>query len=227
MALKLHDPAFGASGQKVTPDELGFDQQYIVINPSISSVWVGTTAIGGTAVSRALVFNNMVLDYPRNLSMAVRGTNAMSGTWVVNGKDQFGNVIQEAGTVASSTAGGTTVGTKVFAIVTSGTFNFSAGSVGSGTPELGVGTGGITCLFGLPGKLGGTADIKQVSGSFAGDGTQTLGTVKTEYLAGALADTTQHAFKAPLDVQAGTCIYVCRYRPSQKVYDQEVKGENS
>lgn len=227
MALKKwHNDFQSQANNKVTPDEIGFDHQYIVINPSVSKVWVGTTTIGGTAASKALVITNAVLDYPRNLSMAVRGTNAMSGTWVVNGKDQFGNVIQESGTVASSTAGGTTVGTKVFDVVTSGTFNFSAGSVGNGTPELGVGTGGTTALFGLPGKLGGTKDIKQVSGSFAGQGTQTLGTVATEYLAGALAETTHHAFKAPLDIPVGTAIYVCRYRPTKAMFDETVKDND-
>jgi len=226
MALKKWAPDFQYSGNKVTPDELGFDQQYVVINPSISPVWVGTCAIAGTTSTVSLVITNAVLDYPRNLQFGVQGTNAIGGTWFVNGKDQFGNEIREIGTIAvSGTAGGTTDGTKVFAAVTSGSFSFATGgSVGNGTTKLGVGTAGTTCLFGLPAKLGGSTDIKMVSGSFAGVGTQTLGTVATEALAGALADTTMHAFKAPLDVPAGTSIYVCRYRPTGVINDETVKS---
>ncbi len=224
MALKMHHNDFNQAGNKVTPDELGFDQMYYVINPSIDTVWVGTTAIGGTAISRALVITNALLDYPRNLQMGVQGTNAMSGTWVVNGYDQFGNVIQESGTCTSSTAGGTVQGTKVFAEVTSGTFNFSAGSVGNGTPRLGVGTSGTTALFGLPAKLASTTDVKMISGAFAGVGTSTSGTFISGSAVAKNVDTGVHAIMAPQDIVAGTTIYAIRYRPTYAVFDETVKN---
>lgn len=225
MALKKWAPDFAYSGNKVTPDEVGWDQMYYIINPAVSAVFVGTTAIGGTAASRALVMTNgqPMLDYPRNLMMGVQGTNATSGTWVVNGYDQFGNTIQESGTCASSTAGGTVQGTKVFAEVTSGTFNFSSGSVGNGTPKLGVGTGGTTALFGLPAKLGKTTDVKMISGSYMGQGTQTMGTFIGSATVAANVDTANHSVKAPFDVPVGTSIYAVRYRPSYVVNDETVQ----
>jgi hypothetical protein len=225
MSLKKWDVGFQQSGNKVTPDELGFDQMYYIINPSIDTVYVGTTSIGGTAVTRSLVITNAILDYPRNLQMGVQGTNAMSGTWVVNGYDQFGNVIQEAGTCASSTAGGTVQGTKVFAEVTSGSFSFSAGSVGNGTPKLGVGTAGTTALFGLPGKLASTTDVKMISGSFGGVGTQTSGTFTTGSAVQKQVNVPMSAIKAPLDIVAGTTVYAIRYRPSYPVMEETVKSQ--
>ena len=222
MALKKWHTDFQQAGNKVTPDELGWDQMYYIINPSIDTKWVGTTAIGGTAATKPLVLINGILDYPRNLQMGVQGTNDMSGTWVVNGIDQFGQVIQESGTCASSTAGGTVVGTKVFAEVTSGTFNFSAGSVGNGTTTLGVGTAGTTALFGLPARLGGTFDVKMISGSFGGVGTSTSGTFITGSAVAKQVDTGVNAIKAPLDIVAGTTVYAIRYRPTYPCLSETV-----
>jgi hypothetical protein len=225
MALKKWDPGFGFSGNKVTPDEIGWDMMYYIINPSINTTWFGTTAIGGTVAQKTLVLINALADYPRNLEFGVQGTNAIGGTWDVNGKDQFGNSISESGTIAvSGTAGGTTAGTKIFSEVTTGTFSFATGgSVGNGTPKLGVGTAGTTALFGLPAKLGGTFDVKMISGSFGGVGTSTSGTFIHGSAVAANVDMYNHAIKAPLDVQAGTTVYAIRYRPTYVVNDETVK----
>jgi hypothetical protein len=174
--------------------------------------YVGTTAIGGTAASKALVVTNQFLDYPRNLAFGVQGTNLTSGTWVVNGKDQFGNVVTEAGTVAAATAGGTTIGTKIFAEVTSGTFNFSSGSVGNGTPRLGVGTLGTTTLFGLPARMAATTDIKNIAFGYTGVGTQANGTFCFGGTPSSATDKDNHAFKAPQTIAAGSTWFVVTYR---------------
>jgi hypothetical protein len=226
MALKKWHNDFRQAGNKVTPDEVGWDQWYYVINPSIDTQWVGTTAIAGTTSTKPLVLINGLLDYPRNLSYQVQGTNAMGGTWTVNGKDQFGNTQTEICEIAiSGTAGGTTIGTAIFAEVTSGTFSWmTGGSVGNGTTRLGVGTSGTTALFGLPAKLGGTWDVKMITGSFGGVGTSTSGTFITGSAVAAQVNTTVHAFAAPLDVQAGTTVYAVRYRSSYVCEDETVKN---
>lgn len=221
----MHHADFAFSGNKVTPDEIGWDLMYYVINPSIGTAVIGTTAIGGTVAQKALVLVNALPDYPRNLAYSVVGSNNLGGTWQVNGYDQFGNIISEAATISVVNGGGTAVGTKVFAEVTSGTFSFmTGGSVGNGTPNLGVGTGGTTALFGLPAKLGGTFDVKMISGSFGGVGTSTVGTFVTGSAVAAQVDTTNHAIKAPLDIQAGTTVYAIRFRPTYAVFDETVKS---
>lgn len=217
--MKRHDPAFQASGNKVTPDELGYDLQYVVINPATTETYFGTTAIGGTAAQKALVVINPKADYPRNLMFGVQGTNLTSGTWVVNGKDQFGNIITEAGTVAAATAGGTTLGTKIFSEVTSGTFSFSSGSVGNGTPKLGVATAGTTALFGLPAKLAATTDIKNIAMGYTGVGTNAAGTFVFGGTPSSATDIDNHAFKAPQTLVAGSTWFVVTYRPSYPDFD--------
>ena len=222
MALKMHFNDFLNAGNKVTPDELGYDQTYIVINPSIDTVWFGTTAVGGTTSTQAVVLTNKYADYPRNLNYQVAGSNALGGTWTVNGKDQFGNIQQESVVIATAVNGGSTLGTKIFSEVTNGTFSFISGSVGNGTPKLGVGTAGTTTLFGLPAKLGGTTDIKVIRGSFNGVGTSTSGTFVFGGTPSSAANTTVHAFAAPRDVAAGTVIYSVLYRSTYPVMDETV-----
>jgi len=214
MSLKKYFPDIRFSGNKVTPDELGYDLQYTVVNPSISDSWFGTHAVRGTSGSNAIVLINGIADYPRNLRWVLAGSAAgMTGTATYNGLDQFGNVISETLTYTGAQNGGTAIGTKIFSEVTSGTVNFGT-AVGSGTAKLGVGTAGTTTLFGLPWRLGGTTDIKRINGSFTGVGTSTAGTFVFGGTPSSAANITAHAFKAPADVQAGTVVYNVIARPS-------------
>ena len=214
MALKNRYPDVTFSGNKITPDELGFTQTYTVVNPSINDSWFGTMTAAGTSTVRAWVGINTFADYPRNMRFVLAGSAAgMSGTSVVNGKDQFGSVVTESLGITSASNGGTTVGTQIFSEFTSGTVTMGT-AVGSGTPKLGVGTAGTTTLFGLPARLGGTTDIVSLNGCFTGVGTQTAGTFVFGGTPSSAANTAVHAFKAPADVAAGTVVYNVRYRPS-------------
>jgi hypothetical protein len=215
MGLKRHFPDIRFSGNKVTADELGYDLIYTVMNPSISATWFGTCA-GTSTQSIALGVINDQADYARNVILVVSCASGSTkgGTAIVNGKDQFGNNITENLVVTVAANGGTTIGTKVFERVSSGTFNFGTANAGNGTATIGNGTAGTTTIFGFPFKLGGTEDIKNITGSFAGVGTSTAGTFVFGGTPASSADLTNHAFKAPLDLQAGTCVYRVRVRPS-------------
>lgn len=166
MPLKRHHPDVTFSGNKLTPDELDQDLQYVILNPSVDPVYVGTQT-GTQTVSAALGIINERLDYPRTLVGAIAAASGSSrgGDITISGYDQFGNAIEETISVSAANGGGTTNGTKVFARVTAGTVEFSAGDPGAGTARLGVGIGTSATLpvFGLPAKLGASTDIKNVN----------------------------------------------------------------
>jgi hypothetical protein len=200
MSLKRAQPGlrFALSEFAVTPDEQDEYKIYTIINPSVSQTFLGTTAVTGTATAAAIVFDNILLDYPRNLEVVHLGTHAaMSGTFVINGYDQFGAPITENFAIASAQNGGTTAGTKVFSSVRSGTFTPGT-SLGNGTPKIGVGTSGTTCLFGLPWKIGAATDVVNMN--------QTNGAGAVAFGGGTIAayvNTAMHAIKSPIDL-AGT-----------------------
>jgi hypothetical protein len=209
MPLKKWFPDLRAPKNRVTPDEMDYVYTYTVTYPSVSATQVGTCSGGTSTQARALVITNKVLDYPRSLLASVVGTNDMGGVFVVNGKDQFGNVIQETFTMATAAAGtpaGSAAGTKVFSEVTSGTFTVATGAVGSGSARLGVGTVAASNLWGLPVKIGSTADVKQIS--WINNGTFTVingGTI------GSYVGTAAHTFVGTAGV-AVTDIYRVRVR---------------
>ncbi|MEK9207919.1 MAG: hypothetical protein AAB922_05520 [Patescibacteria group bacterium] len=194
-SLKRTLPEIRFSGAKVTSDEIDANKQYSVIHPSVDPLWFGTAAVGTAGQAKAFVLTNIRADYPRNLvvSDATGAGTAHGGTATVNGKDQFGNSITESITVATAAAGGTVAGTKVFASVSSGTFNFATAAVGNGTTQLGVAIGTSTALqhlFGLPDKILGTADVKNIT--WVNNGTSTTvngGTI------GAYVGTANHTFQ--------------------------------
>jgi len=194
MSLKRVEPGlrFDLSSNAVTPDEQDIYVVYNIINPSVSATYLGTTAV------TAIVFTNILLDYPRNLEVVHLGTHAaMNGTFVINGYDQFGSAITENFAIASASNGGTTAGTKVFSSVRSGTFTPGT-AVGNGTTSIGVGTSGTTCLFGLPCKIGSATDVKLL--------TQTNATGAVAFGGGTIAayvNTGMHAIESPIDL-AGT-----------------------
>ena len=220
MALKKWAPDVRFSGNKVTSDELGWDQQYIVINPTISPTWFGTTAVGTAGQTKAFVGNIITArgyaDYPRN---AVYGVAAASGsthggTWTVNGLDQFGSSVSESVTIATATGGGTVNGTQVWSKITSGSYSFSTAGDANGTPMVGGAITGTSALLGLPVRLGGTTDVKWISGNLLGVGTQTNGTAVFDGTPSSSVLLAQNAIKLPQTIPAGTSTYVIRYRSS-------------
>lgn len=200
--MKKREPSFRFNSNKVTPDEIDQYQVYSVIDPSISATWFGT-ATGGTAgQSKAVVFSNVVSDYPRNVSLTIVGTNDMGGSVAVTGKDQFGKSITETvgyGTTAAGTPTSQAEGTKIFASISGATVTYAG--VGAGSARLGVGTSEGSVIFGLPFKIGSTADLK----SMAWINEHTSTTINGGTL-GAYADTTYHYFQGT-SALAGTQTY--------------------
>lgn len=149
----------------VTPDEIDRYEVVTIVNPNTltASTWLGTWAVAGTASAGAMVVKNAIADWPRNAEFALAGSaTGMAGTASATGRDQFGSVVTETFGFGSADNGGTVVGTKIFAQITSGTLTFGT-AVGNGTARLGLGTTGTTAQFGLPFKVGGTTDLKMLS----------------------------------------------------------------
>lgn len=199
--LREHFYEFVQSGGQVTPNEI---DEYKKLNTgilSISSTWFGTTAAGTSTQAKPLVIINAIPDHPRNALYAVAGSSDMGGIWVVNGKDQFGGAVTETVAIGTATNGGTTAGTTIWGIVASGTFTFTTGDLGSGTPTMGVAIGtaaGKLFKLGLLTKIGGTADVKAIQWS-----TQGVSTTVNGGTIGALVDATNHTFSGS-SIMAGT-----------------------
>jgi hypothetical protein len=212
MALKRIQPGlrFAPSEFAVTADEMDVYQQYVVINPSYGSAWFGSCPVTGTSGTSVLTLSgNVLADYPRNLEFAYYGTHAATtGTLTVNGHDQFGRVIQEVIVVPSAANGGTTVGTKVFAEVTSGTLVVGT-ATGNGSSCLGVGTLGTTTLFGLPNRLGGTTDVKMIAWGSNGNPTAIGGGTIAAFV-----NVPMSAIKAPNSLGGTIATMVVQYKPT-------------
>lgn len=210
--LKQHMPDFQFSGNRVTPDEIDRYDRYYVINPSVDPQWFGTTAVGTSTQAKPLVVINALADYPRNLLGAVSGSAGLGGTWVVNGKNQFGVSQSESLAIGSAVNGGTTAGTKVFASVSSGTFTFRTSAAGSGTPTLGVAVTAAGVLLGLPDQIKSTADVKAITWSKAGTSTTLNGGTIGGYVSVA-----NSSFRGTADI-AVTDVYSVLYRST---YDRQ------
>ena len=209
--LKEHNYDFVQAGGQVTPDEI---DEYLRYNTGILSVdtaWFGTCAGGTSTQAKPLVLINANADYPRNAYYGVAGTSDMGGTWVVNGYDQFGKAFTETVAVGTATNGGTVAGTTIIGSVTSGTFTVATGSKGNGSARLGVaiGTSGTTLFkLGLLTKIGGTADVKNITWV-----KENVVTTVNGGTIGALVDATNHAFSGSA-IMGGTEQYVVRVKPT-------------
>ncbi len=220
--LKLWHADFAFSGNRATPDELDRYEQYQVINPSVSATWVGTAAGGTSTQEKALVLINKNLDYPRNLLYGLVGTADAGGTWVVNGKNQFGVTITEtvgSGTAAAGTPAFAVAGTAIFAQVTSGTFTHAGVGLGSARIGVAIGTAaGAKAYLGLPGKLAAVADVKSITWSKEH--------VNTTFNGGTVDSTvvsvTQSAI-AGTGIMGGTETFNVLFRPTG-VSDQNLAG---
>jgi len=197
--FKKSQPGLTFSAEKITPDEIDEYFVYQVVNPGTTHSWFGTAAPGSLAAANAFVVVNPFADYPRNVNLVIRGngTNtSVSGTAVINGKDQFGSVITETIALTASTGAGSKTGTKVFGQFTSGTVTLGT-MAQAGTPSLGF-VVGTDCLFGLPVKIAGTGDISFLS--------QNAGTGPIAGYAGTFTsyvNTTMHAVQ-PIAAITGT-----------------------
>jgi len=206
-SLKKNFPELQFGGYKVSPDEIDRYEQYVVLNPTNSSTWVGTASGGTSTQAKAFVLTNVLLDYPRNLNVSVVGTADIGGSAYIVGKNQFGVTINETigfGTAGAGTPAASNEGTKVFASVSAGTFTYAG--VGSGSARLGVGTTEGSVVFGLPTKIGATSDVKMITWSKEN--------VVTTFGGGTIAaqvSTSQHAFKGTAAL-AGTESYVVLFK---------------
>lgn len=213
MAFKKSQPGLQFGGQRVSADEMDIVRQYVVMNPNVSPTFVGT-ASGTSTQGTALIVLNKNLDYPRNLVYAVEHTagSTAGGTWIVNGKNQFGETISETVAIGTATGGGTTAGTKVFAQVTSGTVNFTTMSPGAATAKIGgaIGTAaGLVGYFGLPDKLGAISDVKSITFRSVG----TANGVNGGTIDSAVVGTAYSTFNGT-SIIAVTDAYVVNYRPT-------------
>lgn len=210
MSLKRAQPGlrFAPKEFAVTPDEIDRYEVYTAANVVPNTAWyfLGTA---GTSKVQPGTWLTVLPDYPRNLEWSITGSaTGMQGTAIINGKNQFGDSITETYSFGSADNGGTVIGTKIFAQITSGTFYYGT-AVGGGTLRLGLGTGGTTCLFGLPNKLGGTSDVLLY----------TWGSASTPVKVGggtlaAMVNTTEHAVLAASDIAGSTTHFMVWYKPS-------------
>jgi hypothetical protein len=211
MSFKKSEPALQFGGQRVSADEMDMVRQYVVLNPTVDPIWFGT-AIGTSTQGTPMGLINKNADYPRNLAYAVAAPagSTAGGTWIVNGKNQFGETIQETVIIGTATGGGTVAGTKVFAQVTSGTINFTTMSPGNGSARLGVAIGtaaGLVGYFGLPDKIAAISDVKSITWRNVGTSiTLNGGTVDSS-----LVGTANHTFNGTA-VMAVTDGFLVNYR---------------
>lgn len=169
MALKQNFPEMYISAQKLTPDELDQDQQYIIVNPDIGTARIGTTTVTADGLGTITV-GQPFLDAPRTVTLSILGVaGGMGGTAALSGKDQFGNVISESLGFATAAGGGTAQGTKVFSRIGTATVTIAGlGGTAIGSVYLGYPNGDVAMKVGLPAKLGAAADLKRVTWHDAG-----------------------------------------------------------
>ncbi len=222
--LAEHFPEFAFAGEKV--QQLDIDQYviYEVYAPSIDSAFIGTKNVVAAGTVANLVFKSHLPDYPRNLLYNVTGVaGGMGGTFVAKGSDQFGSPVTETCGLGTAAGGGSVQGTAVFGSVT--TITVTTGGLGGtavGTSSVGFSTvAGVNGnWFGLPVKVGGTADLRTI--------TWINGTVSTAINAGTNFGTLvnvggtlpPHAFQGTSGV-AGSDAYVVTIKTTS---DQTNKG---
>ena len=204
MALSKHYPDIAFSGNKVQPQEIDRYEVYSVNLPfstggSIAQ-WFGT-AVGTSLQTPTYGVINKIADYPRSLRMTITcaAGSTKGGTAVVTGKDQFGKTQTETLGFAVAANGGTAIGTKVFAEVSSASIAIGTSNAGNGTVCISSGVAGTTALFGLPIRLGGTTDVRLLTWKSNG----TTVSVNGGTIAG-FVDTETSSIKAVKDVDGTT-----------------------
>ena len=201
--LKRREPALTFGGYNITPDEIDRYEVYNIVGPGTSAAYyfLGTS---GTANTTALVLLNFTPDYPRNVQFSILGSSVgQAGSLDLNGRDQFGSAITETLGFGSTDNGGSVVGTRVFAQVSSGTVRYGTFAGVNGTARVGFSLVGTTTLFGLPFKVAGTKDIVHIG---AVGGTDSVSANKGS--AGSLVNVAMHAIKSPANVNGTMSIVV-------------------
>ncbi len=199
----------------------------LVDSPSVDSAYIGTASpvIGA---SGPIIIKSFTPDYPRNLRYTMLGVaGGVGGTFTAKGFDQFGSAITEVAGFGSAAGGGTATGTAIFGSV--GTITVAGTGLGGtavGTCSVGFSTAsGITGnWFGLPVRLGGTADVRGIT--WINNGTTTAlnkGTALGTLVSAGFGTTPPHAFQGTSGV-AITDKYITTIKPT---WDNLGKGEMS
>lgn len=213
--LKKHIYALNIAKSEfaVVPDEID-RYEVFTINPGLSATMLSAAGTAGTASAIAMTIVNRTPDWPRNINFALAGTGVgMAGTLDVNGRDQFGGSQTESLGFGSADNGGTVVGSKVFAQITSGTLRYGT-AVGNGTPAIGL-VPGTGCLLGLPVKLGASTDVVHLG--------MNTGTGVITYNGGTIAgfvNTSVHAIR-PAATLTGTSVINVWVKPSYSFNNQK------
>ena len=202
--IKSYLPDIKIMESGVTWDEMDA-YRVLTIRPAINVRWWASAGTAGTAALGTFTMVNRLPDWPRNINFILAGTGVgMAGSIDVSGQDQFGNTIAETMGFGSADNGGTVVGTRVFAVLSSGTLRYGT-AVGSGTPQIGL-VPGTACLLGLPDKINGTTDVVQLGFN--------LGTGAVTYGGGTIAafvDSPMHAIR-PASALDGTAEVMVWYK---------------
>lgn len=213
-------PGFNV-GQQAQPSDMDRYEQYFIFAPSVDTAYMGT--VSSATANSPVILKNVYPDVPRNLAYSATGVaGGMGGTFVARGQDQFGGTVIETVAFASAAGGGTVQGTAIFAKLGTALFTpVGLGGTAVGTAAIGFGTapgvGGTSGnYFGLPTKIGGTADIKTIVWIT----TNTATTLNAGTSIGSLVSTTLHAFCGTSGV-AITDRYLVTYKPS---FDNKGKG---
>ena len=211
MPLKRHYIDFAKqTNNKVTPDEIDRYEQYVVSNPAVDAEFFAAATAGTVGQAVTFTLANVTADFPRSVAAIFSGTASVSGTATVVGEDQFGVALTESMGLAQGTqTAGTASGTQIFATISGATVAMGTGVSGNGTVSLGVPLAAGSAKFGLPAKIGGTADVKAITWSGAAGVSVALngGTI------GAYVDATVHSFVGT-ETLAGTMTYSVLFKPT-------------
>ncbi len=207
-------PGFAFGGGQTQPRDADRYEQYFIFAPSTDTAYMGTVS-SATALS-PVVIKNAYPDVPRNLAYSATGVaGGMGGTFTARGQDQFGGTVVETVAFASANGGGTVQGTAIFAKLGTAIFTpVGLGGTAVGTASVGFGTAPGTAgtagnYFGLPTKIGGTADVKTI----VWYSTNTATTLNAGTSIGSLVDANRHAFTGTSGV-AVTDRYLVTFKPT-------------
>ncbi len=215
-------PGYGGQVQQKDLDQYII---YDVNSPSVSVSYLGTKSPVGAGTYSAIVFKSHIPDYPRNLLYQITGVaGGMGGTFNISGQDQFGSAVTETVSFASAAGGGSVQGTQIFGSVTAG----SVSAVGLGATAIGTATLGFSTVagtggnwFGLPVKIGGTADLRTITWNTGGTAPGLNGGTNFGTLVNATGlGLPSHAFQGTAGLTVGD-LYIVTLKPT---FDNIGKG---
>lgn len=209
-----------ALGGKIKQREIQQVLSYVIAAPNTSASAI-VAATSGTATAGTV--GTATLDYPRNI--AVKFVEASGTAWnstvTVYGKNQFGEAINEAFSVAGD--GTVTVnGTKVFAYVGTVAMANASGAAAGDDMCVGYVSAGGTAMFGLPTKISGSADVINLRWI---DGAHGTGALTGNKRGTATVDTSFHAIIPTADI-ASDDDWIVMYKSDYRVDDDEYTPQN-